>query len=87
MECPIPQRNELPLTGEYGAARILSGRGAIRGSSIRSPFELDEPEGILPRVWNPMIVLVTPYFSFILKILLFFINVLYIYREGLGLMK
>lgn len=49
MECPIPQRNELPLTGEYGAARILSGRGAIRGSSIGSQFELDELERILPR--------------------------------------
>lgn len=73
---PFSQRNPLPLTGEQAAARTLSGRGAIAGSSIGSQFESDEPEGPLPRLCDSMIVLVTPYFSFILKVLQFFLNIL-----------
>lgn len=76
MECPIPQRNLLPLTGEEAAARTLSSRGAIGGSSRGSQFESDEPEGPLPRLCDSVTVLVTPYFSFIFKVLQFFINIL-----------
>lgn len=65
----------LPLENQ-AAARTLSGRGAFKGSSRGSQFESDESEDPLPRLCDSMTVLVTPYFSFILKVLLFFINIL-----------
>lgn len=44
---------------------------------MRSQFESEESEGPLPRFksQDSIVVLVTPYFSFILKLLQIFINI------------
>lgn len=77
MECPIPQSNELPLTGEPVGSQNIVWQGLSHwGCSIGSQFESDEPKGPLPSFCDSLTVLVTPYFSFILKVLLFFINIL-----------